>query len=118
MLQQSATDQRPDRRPCGTDGAPQAQRHGPFLFILEGPADDPQHTRHDHRPAQGEQDPSTNEHGWRLGKGSQQGRNAEYQQPAQQDAPIANAIGQGPHRHQQSGHQQRVDIDNPEDFGA
>ena len=92
MLKQHAADQWPDRGPRRPDRAPKAKRHGPFTVILEGFADQPQNTGHDHGAPQCQKH-SGGDHGSSIwGIGCPHGRETENDQPRQQNRAVANPI--------------------------
>ncbi len=116
VLQQEPAEQRPDRRADRGHGAPDADGQRPLPPVGEDLPQDRQRGRHDHRAADAEQRTGQDQHVGVVGEGRERGGDPEEGVAEEQDPSAAHPVAQRAEEDQQRGADERVDIDDPEQF--
>ncbi len=116
MLEQEAAEQRSDRRAHRRHGTPDADGQRPLPPVGEDLPQDRQRRRHDHGAADAEQRAGRDQHLGVVGQGRERGGDAEERVAEQQDPSAAHPVAQRAEEDQQRGADERVDVDDPEQF--
>ncbi len=116
VLQQEAAEQRSDRGAHGGDGAPDADGERPLTAVGEDLAQDRQRGRHDHRAADAEQRPRHDQQVRVVREGRHGRGHAEQGVAEEEDASAPDAVAQRAEQDQQRGTDQRIGVDDPEQF--
>ena len=118
MLEQCAPYQGPDGGSGGGNSAPDTQRYCLIALIFKGLSNNREDAGHDHGAAEGHERPCPDQRSDIGRKGGQYRTCAEDTQPGQQHSAMADPVRKRAHGNQQAGHQQRVDVDDPQNLGA